>query len=119
MSHAHATTIAGPTRVGAWWVSFDDGDQVVEAALLFVEPYHGQGNFDDGGTALFLDGTGRHFVFRKNQEIVQPGVTVPTACGTGFSRRDEWRITWLREVKPPRNAPKAGSSLASDRSLAE
>lgn len=108
-----SSTGKSPKQPGVWWASFDDGEQVKDVALLLLEGYANEDQLQSGGIATFLDGTKRSFHFRTNQsgEIVSPGYTVATASGPGFRGEDEWRLTWLCEVKVPSHAPKIGEYL--------
>lgn len=100
---------------GVYWASFDDGETVVEVALLEVEPYHGCKDFADGGTARFLDGSLRTFTLKGTPgEIVQPSVPKATAYGEASSYQSQLRVTWLGEAKPGRSHPKPGDPVPGD-----
>ncbi len=102
-------------RRGVYWASFDDGERVVEVALLEVEPYHGNEDFEAGGTARFLDGSLREFSLKGTSgEIVQPSVPCATSHGIGRNYRNQIRVTWLGEAKPGRSYPKAGDPVSPD-----
>ena len=110
-----SSTGKSPNQPGVWWASFDDGEQVKDVALLLLEGYAHEDQLQSGGIATFLDGTNRTFHFHNSQsgEIVRPGHTIATAAGPGFRGQDEWRVTWIAEVKAPHDAPTVGDYLQS------
>ncbi len=102
-------------RRGVYWASFDDGEQVVEVALLEVEPYHGNEDFEVGGMARFLDGSLRTFSLKGIPgEVVQPSTPIATSYGIGSSYQSQVRVTWLSEAKPGRAYPKVGDQVSPD-----
>lgn len=97
-----------PKDAGLYWATLDDGEEVMEVVPLRVYFYDGCSSFDDGALVEFVDGSGRSFGMNSiEQEIVQPGREV-TLASRGWTSNDSVRITWLGEIKPPRNAPKPG-----------
>lgn len=100
-----------PTKPGAYWVALDDGEKVVETALLKVSFYRGLNSFEEGFVFEFVDDTGRKGTTTSGDirnPIIRPGVDIVLACRS-ISYDNEVRVTWLGEAKPPRNAPKVGA----------
>lgn len=107
-----ARSVKHPTAEGVFWASLDDGERVVEVVLLDVRFYAGQKSFEDGAYVRFVDGSRRYFEMESiDQQIVQPGVMVTTVVGPSFSKHDQVKVTWLEEVKPPKNAPEVGTPV--------
>lgn len=104
-----------PKREGVYWASFDNGDEVVEVALVHVGHHEYSSSFDDGVVATFVQERNRTFEMAcPAQEIVQPRKLTGTLLGTShFVTGDEVRVTWLCEVKPPRKAPKPGDAVTA------
>lgn len=99
-----------PKGAGLYWAALDNGEEVVEVSPLRVFYYDGCSSFDDGVLVEFVDGSGRSFDMKNIlQEIVQPGREM-YAASRGWSYDSQVRITWLGEMKPPRNAPKPGDN---------
>lgn len=97
-----------PNREGVYWAALDDGERVVEVALLRVTPYRGTASLQEGAVVTFVDSSRRDFTMQSiDQRIVRPGRDIILASA-GRSLGDELRITWLARVEPGPHMPRVG-----------
>ena len=99
-----------PTAPGLYWVSIDDGETVLETAVVRVSPFSGEKTLAKGGVVDFVDGSCRRFDLPVEDRSVVPfSQIIPYGHTVGFLDKGEFRVTWIGRVRPPSKAPKIGS----------
>ena len=90
-----------PDTPGAYWVSFGNGTDAAEVALVEVQPLTTSGRVDDGIAVVIVDGDGgRRFEMRDPS--MGRTIRLPSRKAAGTTTTDrQVEITWLAAATPP------------------